>query len=264
MKVQASKQTKMFKVPEACANNAALGLSLANKYNRAGTSLKGLKDTAKELASGECSLEVVKSIFHWLQNEQENLKPLARHQDGAPVDHTLDYLMAGGTAGLAFCRQVLKQEQILKSFNRDITEEELRKQDKIEGYDVPVVKQLQEEKRIATFVVLEPQDVSSGMTTDLHGDVYTEEDIEDACHSFAEHSYRANILHRAETEEFQFLESYVTKSAMVLGDRYIKKGTWLAVCKFSEDLWKEVKSGRYNGLSIQCLAQSTPLDNEEE
>ena len=46
-----------------------------------------------------------------------------------------------------------------------------------------ITKSLNESKRLATFVVLEPQE-DDGMTTDLHGDYYDEETILDACIQF--------------------------------------------------------------------------------
>ncbi len=46
----------------------------------------------------------------------------------------------------------------------------------IEQNPVGVVKSVNTEKRLATFVVLEPQD-DDGMTTDLHGDYYDEDTV---------------------------------------------------------------------------------------
>ena len=129
-----------------------------------------------------------------------------------------------------------------------------------ETKSVPVVKSLNEDQKLATFVVLEPQD-DDGMTTDGHGDWYSAEEVEKACHNFNRFCRKANLLHLVETDSFEFVESYITKAAMVLGDQYIKEGTWLATCYFKdEDLWSAVLDGTFNGLSIQGYASTQPID----
>lgn len=130
-----------------------------------------------------------------------------------------------------------------------------------ETKSVPVVKSLNEDQKLATFVVLEPQD-DDGMTTDGHTDWYSTAEVEKACHSFNRFCRKANLLHLAETDSFEFIESYITKAAMVLGDQYVKEGTWLATCYFEDDdLWAGVKDGTFNGLSIQCYASTQPIED---
>ena len=49
---------------------------------------------------------------------------------------------------------------------------------------------------------------------------------------------------------------------MVLGDQYIKEGTWIATCYFKDDdLWEGVKDGTFNGLSIQGYASTQPIED---
>jgi hypothetical protein len=43
--------------------------------------------------------------------------------DGGPTAGTIAWLLWGGSAGLAFARRVLKQEEILKSYIKEITNE---------------------------------------------------------------------------------------------------------------------------------------------
>ncbi len=124
----------------------------------------------------------------------------------------------------------------------------------------PVVKSLNEEKKLATFIVLEPQD-DDGMTTDLHGDWYSADDVEEACYSFNRFCMKANLLHLVDTTDFSFVESYISRTDMVLGDTFVKKGTWLATCYFEDDdLWAKVKDGTFDGLSIQALANTKPME----
>ena len=122
-----------------------------------------------------------------------------------------------------------------------------------------IAKSVNEERRLATFVVLEPQD-SDGTTTDLHGDWYSESDVEDACYNFNMYCRKANLLHLVDTDAFVFVESYISKTDMTLGGTPIKKGTWLATCYFEdEELWEGVKNGTFNGLSIQAVANAEKL-----
>ena len=59
------------------------------------------------------------------------------------------------------------------------------------------------------------------------------------------------------------LESYCTEVDMVLGDQFIAKGSWLQKWQFTDDIvWEGVKSGHWNGLSVQCMATVEELDNE--
>lgn len=117
-------------------------------------------------------------------------------------------------------------------------------------------KSLNEEKRLATFLVLEPQD-EDYTTSDLHGDWYDLDTVEDACHSFNRFCRKANLFHLVDTTAFEFVESYITESDMLIGEEPIKKGSWLAKIYVNKSdvgdlVWESIKSGEFNGLSVQC------------
>jgi hypothetical protein len=120
----------------------------------------------------------------------------------------------------------------------------------------PIVKSLNEEKRLATFLVLEPQD-DDLTTTDLHGDWYNADTVEDACHSFNRFCRKANLFHLVDTTSFEFVESYITEAEITIGEEVIKKGSWLAKIYVNKSesgnlVWESIKSGEFNGLSVQC------------
>lgn len=124
---------------------------------------------------------------------------------------------------------------------------------------VQVVKSTNEELKQATFLVLAPEEV------DLHGDIYSAEEIRKACHNFNQHSMTANLLHLVETDSFSIVESYVSQVDMVLGERLIKAGSWLVVTQMhDEEIWEEVKKGNLTGVSIGGYAQTEYLDEDEE
>lgn len=121
---------------------------------------------------------------------------------------------------------------------------------------VSVLKSVDAMQRLATFVVLEPQD-DSGFTSDLHSDYYDADTVAKACKSFNEQCRKANLFHAVETTGFTFTESYITIADMVINNTLIKKGTWLATIHVSEEpeyefIWQGILSGEYNGLSIQA------------
>lgn len=118
-----------------------------------------------------------------------------------------------------------------------------------------ISKSLNSEKRLATFVVLEPQDEDL-TTSDLHDDWYDEETILDACLEFNKslNSRKGSLMHMVETSGYSFVESYVTPTDMQVGDQFIKKGSWLATIKAEADwIWEGIKEGKFNGLSVECM-----------
>lgn len=125
---------------------------------------------------------------------------------------------------------------------------------------VEIKKAVDEEQRTAMFVVLSPDDI------DLHGDTYNAEEIEKACNSFSLHCNKANLFHRVETEEAKIVQNFINPSAFSLDDgREIKKGAWLQVWYFpetdtGEEIWKAVKDGTINGVSVGCRATVENLD----
>jgi hypothetical protein len=127
---------------------------------------------------------------------------------------------------------------------------------------VEVTKSLDEEQRMALFVVLAPD------TVDLHNDIYSEEEVWKACNNFNQHCMKANLMHRVEIEDMKFAQSFISPVDFTLDTgQTIKKGTWLAWTYFPETengevLWKSVKEGKLNGLSIQCRALVEQLEDE--
>lgn len=123
---------------------------------------------------------------------------------------------------------------------------------------VEVAKSLDEEKRLALFVAMEPD------VFDAHGDITSAEEVEKACHNFNEHCMVANLLHRVEIQDAIIRESYIAPVDMYIEDRFIRKGTWLQSWYFPETevgdkLWKMVKTGELNGISIGALADTEEI-----
>lgn len=119
-----------------------------------------------------------------------------------------------------------------------------------------VVKSLNEDKRLATWVVLSPDEV------DLHGDTYTADEVEKACYNYNVNCMKTNLQHllMLDNKDAFVVESYLNPSEFMLDDTLIKKGAWLQTWKVPDDhLWDGIKAGEYTGLSIQCSATTEDL-----
>lgn len=262
-----NKENKTYRPTQAIQNNAIRGINLLKQSKSLSAESVLNRTTAlyESITKSECSLDDVKKLYTYLVKAQESYDPMKRTEGNNLDADSAAFLAAGGTSGLAWSRMILKQEGILKSYRKDITQEQINKEDELKGINLPISKAVNEEKRLATFVVLEPQ--PDDMTTsDLHLDWYDEDTIEKACHSFNRNCSKANILHMVETTGFEFIESYITKAAMIIGDRYVKKGSWLATIHVADEdeyqwIWDGIKDGTFNGLSIQCMAEATTIED---
>tara|TARA_R110002072_G_scaffold37733_1_gene109988 strand:+ start:1282 stop:1755 length:474 start_codon:yes stop_codon:yes gene_type:complete len=121
--------------------------------------------------------------------------------------------------------------------------------------ELPVVKALQEDKRLFTAVVLRPDDV------DAHGDIYDAEVVEKACHDYNEFCSEGNIQHLIQTKLVVPVESYIAKADMTLGEGSVKTGDWLMTVRVDdEDIWEMCKKGEFTGFSIGCLSLVETLE----
>lgn len=118
---------------------------------------------------------------------------------------------------------------------------------------VKIEKAANEMERKALFVVLAPDEV------DAHGDTYSAKEIEKGMRSFNQHCMKANLFHMVETQEAEIVQSYTTPVDMYIGDKFIKKGTWLQEIYFPETevgemLWQAVLNEDITGVSVGCVA----------
>ena len=128
----------------------------------------------------------------------------------------------------------------------------------MENSNLGITKALNEDKQQATFVVMVPDEV------DLHGDITSEEEVSKACYSFNKYSSVANLFHLVETDTFEFLESYISPAEFILGDKVVKKGTWLCTIQCLDDgLWALIKSGKICSVSIGAIAKVEDIEDDE-
>jgi DNA adenine methylase len=112
---------------------------------------------------------------------------------------------------------------------------------------IPLIKGLDpSDERYVLGIVLEPE------TVDAQEDIYSAAEIRSAAHRFMEEFQDVGLMHKMRVNgAVKIVESYLAPGDLTIGDRLIKKGTWLlGVRVFSDALWLEVKEGHLTGFSI--------------
>lgn len=126
-------------------------------------------------------------------------------------------------------------------------------------YFIPIAK-ANEEKKTVTGVALVPE------VTDAQGQIVSEEVIEDTAHKFLA-GYNVNtklgLMHKDFKPRFQLYESYIAPQPLIIGDKAIKKGSWVVVVKVLDSkVWKLVKKGKITGFSIGGTAKVLKLNSD--
>lgn len=263
--MQQINKAKSFAPTDAMQNNARRGLALREKYNRGGLDASQAKAEgvgsgvarARDIINGDLSLDTVKRMYSFFSRHEKNYAPKKKMPDGGPTAGTIAWLLWGGSAGLAFARRILKQEEILKSYTKDITDDELESEDILPGIKLAITKAVDEELKQVTYVAMLPD------STDLHGDYTSEQEVRKAKESFNKSMMRANLFHLVMTDTFDIIESYLAPCDMVLNDQLVKKSTWLITLQVHDDsLWQMIKDDDITGISIGALASVTDTNDE--
>ncbi len=103
-------------------------------------------------------------------------------------------------------------------------------------------------------IMLEPE------TVDSQKEIYSAEEIEAAAHHYLEVHRNVGYMHKELiNDKVKLVESYVTRSDMVIGNQKVKKGTWIVgLLVLDHEIWKQIKSGELTGLSIGGSAIRVP------
>jgi hypothetical protein len=99
-----------YKPTEAMASNAKRGLEMRQKVspsNRGGTAV-GLNRASQFAKRENVSLDTVKRTYSFLSRAEVYYEP------GKNTPGTQAYLLWGGKAGLAWARNILRQEEIIE------------------------------------------------------------------------------------------------------------------------------------------------------
>jgi len=106
---------------------------------------------------------------------------------------------------------------------------------------------VEEEKRLVTGVVIEPE------TEDTYGDVISAEEIEKAMVRFMEGNPQIRVEHDLDYKpKVAIIENWIEREGRVMGEQFIKAGSWLMTTKvFDDTVWEMIKAGKLNGLSFR-------------
>lgn len=132
-----------------------------------------------------------------------------------------------------------------------------------------------EEQRIITGAVMIPDKLIPRINNGLYFYVVaTKETIFEAAQKWGKENRNNNIKlsHEATdtTPDVFMFESFVTdenRVASVKGFEDLPLGTWFITCKvLSEQIWSDIKSGVFNGFSLEALFKMQPaaILNDEE
>jgi len=124
---------------------------------------------------------------------------------------------------------------------------------------VKLVKLAKEEQKV-TGVVLEPNVFDTQKTT------ISDEVIRKAAHGFLAGfniTTKLGVQHKDFKKPFELCESYIAPIDFALGDKTIKKGSWVVILKIlSKKIWDRIKKGEITGFSIGGKAKIKKLKKE--
>lgn len=244
----------------AVTNNMQRGIALKNKYsNRSSTAHITTQEQvqkAEQIVANGFTLDAIKEMYYKLTQLEKSVDYRKRLEDKGPSEEIIKFYAFGGSAGLAWTRLVLKEQGILKSYKKDITEAELQKDGDDATYGkIQVAKAMDTELMQVTYVAMKPG-------VDLHGDLVELEDIRLAKESFNKSMMRANMFHMVMTDSFDIIESFLAPTEMVLNKNLVEKGEWLVTLQIHDpDLWDMIKNDEITGVSIGATAIVETLED---
>lgn len=241
---------KSYKPTEAMRAAAKRGLALREKWGRGGLSSSQANSEgvgsgvarARDIINGSLSYSTVKRMNSFFARHEKNYAPSKKESDGGPTAGTIAYLLWGGPGGKSWAAGIVAREE--------------KKQQK------SILKAKNEKLKQATFVCMVPDLV------DAHGDVTDIEEVRKACFNFNTSDAEENLFHMFKTSSYTVVESYVLPVEIEMEDaagelRSLPKGTWLMTLQFhSDEVWKGVESGEFNGISIGAMGRVEELEPE--
>lgn len=248
-----------YTCPSSMQSNSSRGLALLQKAKSLAhkDTLEMIEPLSKGIQQGDLTLEEVKQLYTFLNKAKEQYQPKTKVEVGIPNSNTCKFLAAGGNAGLAWTTKMLQDAGIVKSITEPVKQDCIDNEDSIPGVELQVAKSLNEELMQVTYVAMQEG-------VDLTGDYTSADEVRKAKESFNHSMQRANLFHMVMTDSFSVSESYLAPVDMVIGAKFVQKGTWLMTLQIHEpEVWQMVKSGEINGISIGAMAKVHVLEPEE-
>jgi hypothetical protein len=247
----------VYSPTSAVLENMQRGQALSTRYRRESLLAKNRVQQvqiAKSLQKKELDIESIKTMYNTLLRLDKALDFDKRLWDGGSSDDVINFYAHGGKAGLAWTRQVLKQEKILLSHKQDITKAETEELGTDRVGSIQVAKAVDEELMQVTYVAMK-------IGTDLHGDFSDATTVRKAKESFNKSLMKANLFHREMTDKFSIIESFLAPTTMILNKNLVEQGEWLVTLQIhDDDLWYAIKNDEITGVSIGAGANVENID----
>lgn len=121
------------------------------------------------------------------------------------------------------------------------------KEEKIEKEFIVDFVKIEEEKRLVTGVICEPDQ------EDTYGDTISADEIDKAMVRFMEGNPTIRVEHDPDfTPKVAIIENWIEREGRTLGNIFVKAGTWLMTVKvFDDEVWDMIKSEKLNGFSFR-------------
>lgn len=113
-----------------------------------------------------------------------------------------------------------------------------------------VIKKVNDEKQIVTGEVYAPNVIDS------HGDMMLPDDVEELCYKFLAQGLNdhIDIMHNNKPALATAVESFIAR-----GMPEYNEGAWVMSVKiYDQDLWADVKAGKYSGYSMEVMIKAVP------
>ena len=123
--------------------------------------------------------------------------------------------------------------------------------------EIPLLKT--KDERFVLGIVLEPE------VRDAQGDIYSEDEVRTAAHSFMEQFQNIGFMHRELiNDKVSILESTITRVDETIDGQKVKKGTWLFATRINDAaMWEQIKRGTLGGYSIGGSAIRVPENGQD-
>ena len=240
-----AKKVESYVPPKAVQAAAAKGLELRRTWERGGLDVSeaseegvgsGVQRATNLKNSDNISLDTIKRMRNFFSRHQANYRPDKKIPDGGPTAGTIAWLLWGGDPGKDWVSSILADQE-----KSDIS------------WVLPIAK-VDEEERLVTGIVLEPNEV------DAQNDTISEESIKAAAYKFVSRYNKGTqlgFMHKAFGNlGISLVESWVAREGLVMNDSKVKKGSWLmTVHVTNEKLWARIKEGKVTGFSIGGVAR---------
>lgn len=121
------------------------------------------------------------------------------------------------------------------------------------------IKKVDDDKKIIYGIVYSPNQI------DAHGDYATADEIEKACYGFMRKSKTGSVdtQHDMDVEKNCYVgESWIVKDNDALFPEEV--GAWAVALKIeNEEIWKDVKAGKYTGISMYGTAEKLEKSSDD-